>query len=259
MQECVEMKKEKYLQIFNYLKEFSKLRSNPVRDIKAQETQYPEKLWLNDIPNNKLFENIIRPEFNTDNDYWLNIRKPKEPTKPVFVQLSETLELWINKESLINEDEEPTLKEKTEIDGSFRSIEEFPEIIQELKDYVEQKWIDDIIEYNDKIEIYEKKYAEFEHLNNSYKQLFRIFNKTQQFGEEYELVIGVGLLNFKENSDSPKIFRHILTQRIDIKFEYSKNDSHIVVSPNIESLPQIETDSIIDLFEQFDSQNIIDA
>jgi len=29
------MKKEKYLQIFNYLKEFSKLRSNPVRDIDA--------------------------------------------------------------------------------------------------------------------------------------------------------------------------------------------------------------------------------
>ena len=253
------MKKEKYLQIFNYLKEFSKLRSNPVRDIEAQETQYPEKLWLNDIPNNKLFENIIRPEFNTDNDYWLKIRKPKEPTKPVFAQLSETLELWINKESLTNEDEEPTLKVKIEIDGSFRSIEEFPEIIQELKDYVEQKWIDDIIEYNDKIEIYEKKYAEFEHLNNSYKQLFRIFNKTQQFGEEYELVIGVGLLNFKENSDSPKIFRHILTQRIDIKFEYSKKDSHILVSPNIESLPQIETDSIIDLFDQFDSQNIIDA
>ncbi|HIP49567.1 MAG TPA: hypothetical protein EYG92_11460, partial [Lutibacter sp.] len=94
------MKKEKYLQIFNYLKEFSKLRSNPVRDIESQETQYPEKLWLNDIPNNKLFENIIRPEFNTDNDYWLKVRKPKEPTKPVFAQLSEILELWINRESL---------------------------------------------------------------------------------------------------------------------------------------------------------------
>jgi len=253
------MKKEKYLQIFNYLKEFSKLRNNPVRDIEAQETQYPEKLWFNDIPNNKLFENVIRPEFNTDNNYWLKIRKPKEPTKPVFTQLSETLELWINKESLTNEDEEPILKKQIEINGNIRSIEDFPEVIQELKDYVEQKWIDDIIEFNEKIEIYEKKYAEFEHLNNSYKQLFRIFNKTQQFGEEYELVIGVGLLNFKENSDSPKIFRHILTQRIDINFEYSKKGSYILVSPNIESIPQIETDFFIDLFEQFDSQNIIDA
>ena len=56
-EELSEMKKDKYLQIFNYLKEFSKLRSNPVRDIDAQETQYPEKFWLNDIPENVLFEN----------------------------------------------------------------------------------------------------------------------------------------------------------------------------------------------------------
>ena len=253
------MKKEKYLQIFNYLKEFSKLRSKPVRDIEAQDTQYPEKLWLNDIPNNKLFENIIRPEFNTENDYWLKIRKPKEPTKPIFAQIPENLEQWINNDSLTNEDNEPTLKDKIEIDGIFHSVEDFPEVLQEFKNYVEQKWIDDIIEFKDRTEVYEKKYAEFELLNKCYKQLFRIFNKTQQFGEEYELVIGVGLLNFKENSDSPKIFRHILTQRIDINFEYSTKDTHILVSPNIESLPQIETDSIVDLIEQFDSQNIIDA
>ncbi|OQY01266.1 MAG: hypothetical protein B6I26_05265 [Desulfobacteraceae bacterium 4572_130] len=64
------MKKEKYLQIFNYLKEFSKLRSNPVRDIEAQETQYPKKLWLNDIPNNKLFENdLIGIHSDNANDF----------------------------------------------------------------------------------------------------------------------------------------------------------------------------------------------
>ena len=50
------MRKSKYLQIFNYLKEFSKLRSKPVRDIDAQETQYPEKFWLNDIPENELLD-----------------------------------------------------------------------------------------------------------------------------------------------------------------------------------------------------------
>ena len=86
------MKKDKYLQIFNYLKEFSKLRSNPVRDIEAQETQYPEKFWLDDIPENELFENIIRSDFNEDNDYWLKVRKPKEPTKPEFSKLTENLE-----------------------------------------------------------------------------------------------------------------------------------------------------------------------
>ena len=96
------MKKDKYLQIFNYLKEFSKLRNNPVRDIDAQETQYPIKFWLNDMPDNALFENIIRPDFNEDNDYWLKVTKPKEPAKPEFAKLPENLEKWIDKPTLLN-------------------------------------------------------------------------------------------------------------------------------------------------------------
>ncbi len=253
------MKKEKYLQIFNYLKEFSKLRSNPVRDIDAQETQYPEKFWLNDIPENELFENIIRPEFNSDNDYWLKVKKPKEPTKPEFCKLSDNLELWIERATLFNDEDEPKLKESIEVKGETIESENFPEIVEELQNYIEKKWIDDLIDYNEKIEAYNIEYAEYEKLNSVYKKLFRIFNKTQQFGEEYELVIGVGLLNFKENDARPKIFRHILTQRVDINFEYSQKDSQISITPNLESTPQIETDSILDLFDQFDSQNIIDA
>lgn len=253
------MKKDKYLQIFNYLKEFSKLRSNPVRDIEAQETQYPEKFWLNDIPENELFENIIRPDFNEDNDYWLKVRKPKEPAKPEFTKLTENLEKWIDKPTLLNEEDEPKLKETLIINGETLSIEDFPEIETELQQYIDKKWIDDLIEYNEKYESYRIEYEKYEKLNSVYKQLFRIFNKTQQFGEEYELVVGVGLLNFKENDERPKIFRHILTQRVDINFEYSQKDSQIFISPNLESAPQIETDSILDLFDQFDSQNIIDA
>lgn len=253
------MKKDKYLQIFNYLKEFSKLRSNPVRDIDAQETQYPEKFWLNDIPENELFENIIRSDFNEDNDYWLKVRKPKEPTKPEFSKLTENLEKWIDKPTLLNEEDEPKLKESLEINGEILSIEDFPELEKELQQYIDKKWIDDLIEYNEKLKAYRIEHEKYEKLNSVYKQLFRIFNKTQQFGEEYELVVGVGLLNFKENDERPKIFRHILTQRVDINFEYSQKDSQIFVTPNLESAPQIETDSILDLFDQFDSQNIIDA
>lgn len=253
------MKKDKYLQIFNYLKEFSKLRSNPVRDIDAQETQYPEKFWLNDIPDNELFENIIRSDFNEDNDYWLKVRKPKEPAKPEFVKLTENLEKWIDKPTLLDKEDEPKLKETIEINGATLSISDFPELEKKLQQYIDEKWINDLIEYDEKLETYRTEYKNYEKLNAAYKQLFRIFNKTQQFGEEYELVVGVGLLNFKENDERPKIFRHILTQRVDINFDYSQKDSQIFVSPNLESAPQIETDSILDLFDQFDSQNIIDA
>ena len=253
------MKKDKYLQIFNYLKEFSKLRSNPVRDIDAQETQYPEKFWLNDIPENELFENIIRPNFNEDNEYWLKIKKPKEPVKPEFSKLTVNLEKWIDRPTLLNEDGEPKLKETIEVNGNTLSNEDFPELEKELQQYIDKKWIHDLLEYNEKSEIYRIEHEKYEKSNAVYKQLFRIFNKTQQFGEEYELVVGVGLINFKGNDSSPKIFRHILIQRVDINFEYSQKDSQIFVSPNLESAPQIETDSILDLFDHFDLQNIIDA
>lgn len=43
------MKKDKYLQIFNYLLEISKLRS-PVRDFERSDTQYPDKIYFSDIP-----------------------------------------------------------------------------------------------------------------------------------------------------------------------------------------------------------------
>ncbi len=253
------MKKEKYLQIFNYLKEFSKLRSNPVRDIEGQENQYPEVFWLNDIPENVLFENVIRPEFNHENDYWIRVKKPKEPIKPTFTKLSSNLEKWIEPDSLFNEEELPILRVSIETNGHTYLIENYPEISEEFNRYIEQKWIEDIIDYKAKIQLYENEYQTYEKLNNTYKLLFRIFNKAQQFGEEYELIIGVGLLNFKEDDHRPKIFRHILTQRVDINFEYSQRDSQIFISPNIESAIQLETDAIIDLFEQFDSQNIIDA
>ena len=253
------MKKEKYQQIFNYLREFSKLRSNPVRDIDAHETQYPERFWLNDIPETVLFENVIRPDFNPENDFWIRVRKTKEPIKPTFAKLSKNLEKWIEPSSLLNVEEQPFLKVTIETNEGTLAIEDYPEITEELNWYINQKWIDDIIDFNSQKELYDKEYENYETLNNTYKLLFKIFNRTQQFGEEYELVIGVGLLNFKENTDRPKIFRHILTQRVDINFEYSQKDPQIIISPNLESVPQIETDAILDLFDQFDSQNIIDA
>ena len=253
------MKKDKYLQIFSYLKEFSKLRSNPVRDIDAQEVQYPKKFWFNDIPENELFENIIRPDFSEDNEYWLRVRKPKEPAEPEFAKLTENLEKWIDRPTLLNEEDEPKLKESLELNGETLSIKDFPEIENELQQYTNEKWIDDLIEYNEKLEAYKVEHKKYEKLNAVYNPFFQIFNKAQQSGEEYELVVGVGLLNFKENDERPRIFRHILTQRVDINFEYSQKDSQIFVSPNLESAPQIETDFILDLEDQFDSQSIMDS
>ncbi|HPS57653.1 MAG TPA: AAA domain-containing protein [Spirochaetota bacterium] len=253
------MKKQKYLQIFTYLKEFSKLRDKPVRDIDTQESQYPEKLWLNDIVDNELFENVLRTNFDIDNDYWIKVKKPKEPIKPAFPKLSGNLHKWIEPASLISHEEEPKLKESIEYNGETVLSNDFPELYDELDNYINNKWHDDLSNYQESIKEYNIEFDVFNQLNNIYKQLFKIYSKTEQLGEEYELVIGVGLLNFKENENRPKIFRHVLTQRVDINFEYSQKDSQILVKLNFEAALLVENDFIIDLYEQFEAQNIVDA
>jgi very-short-patch-repair endonuclease/DNA polymerase III delta prime subunit len=254
------MKKNKYLQIFNYLLEFSKLRSNPVRDIERSDTQYPEILWFADIPQYDIFDSITFPNYNQDADYWLKINKPKgEPQRPTFPKLSETLNDWIVKDSLTDENETPSLKDNIIKSGKTISLADQPEVEIEFTNYLNNKWIDDLDFYKSEFEVYETKLAEYEKQSKTYKQLFSIYNKAQQFGEEFELIVGVGLLNFQEDANTPLICRHILTSKAEITFEFSARESFVKVLTSIENEIQIETDAIIDLFEQFDSTNIIEA
>lgn len=254
------MKKEKYLQIFNYLLEFSKLRSNPVRDIESSDTQYPDKVWFADIPQYEIFDCITFPNYNQDADYWLKIAKPKgEPQPPTFAKLSETLSDWIVKESLTDENGTPILKDTVIKNGKTISLAEKPEVETEFQTYLNNKWIDDLEFYNKELETYETKLAEYEKQSKTYKHLFSIYNKAQQFGEEFELIVGVGLLHFQEDANSPVICRHILTSKAEITFESSARESFVKVLPSIENEIQIETDAILDLFEQFDSADIIEA
>lgn len=253
------MKKEKYLQIFNYLLEFSKLRSNPVRNIENSEI-YTDILWLANIPQNDIFDCIVFPNYNQDADYWLKIGKPKgEPLTPSFPIVNETLNEWINKEGLLDENGIPTLKETIIIKNKSYLLSDHPEVVNEFKAYINNQWLDDLEKYKEECREYEIRQAEYEKLAKIYKHLFSIYNKAQQFGEEYELIIGVGLLQFQEDDSKPLICRHILTSKAEIDFEYSQKESFVKVSPSIDNEIQIETDAIIDLMEQFDSEGIIDA
>jgi DNA polymerase III delta prime subunit len=253
-------KKDKYLQIFNYLLEFSKLRSKPVRDIENADSQYPDKIWFVDIPQCEIFDCITFPNYSQDADYWLKISKPKEePKPPAFSKLSDTLTDWIVEDSLIDENGMPVLKENIVKNGKTILLSEQEEIKKEFEDYLNNRWLDDLEIYKEKFKEYKAKLAEYERQSRTYKHLFSIYNKAQHFGEEFELIVGVGLLYFQESANTPLICRHILTSKAEISFESSQRASFIKVSPIVENEIQIETDAILDLSEQFDSIHIVDA
>jgi superfamily I DNA and/or RNA helicase/very-short-patch-repair endonuclease len=254
------MKKDKYLQIFNYLLEFSKLRSNPVRDMESSDNQYPDKVWFADIPQYEIFDCITFPTYNEDADYWLKVTKPKdEPQKPTFRKLGETLDDWIVKDSLTDENGTPTLKESIVKNGKTIALQDQQELQQEFDNYINEKWLNDLESYKHEAKTYEIQFAEYNRKAKTYKHLFSIYNKAQQFGEEFELIFGVGLLYFKENSNTPQICRHILTSKAEISFEFSQRESFVKVTPSIDNEIQIETDAILDLLEQFDSADVIEA
>ena len=253
------MKTKKYLQIFNYLLEFSKLRSKPVRDIENS-SNYLEILWMSNIPDDEKIDCIIQDNYSNESNYWLKISKPIEPEKPLFPKPPKNLLIWINEDSLLNRDDLPELFEEIRSEeNEIIKLHDYPEIEQEFSKYCEEKWFSDSDLYWSKKQIYDVKYAAFDKVNSIYKKLFSIYNKSQQFGEEFELVVGIGLLNFKENDETPLICRHIITAKAEIQFEFSKRDSSLHISQSLENGLQIETDAIIDLFEQFDSNDIIES
>lgn len=256
------MKKEKYLQIFRYLEKFSNLKNKPVRDIEKSEILYPEILWLNDIYECDIIENIIRTNFNPEkkDEYWLKIKKPKEPVKPYYAKLSPSLEEWIEPNSLIDSENIPVLKEYIELDNETIYSYNYPEVSEELNQYIEKHWIKDLNDYRHKTDDYNQKYKTYEILNDIYKRLFTLYNKVQQLGEEFELIVGVGLLNLKKENNSGRIFRHILTQKVEIEFDSLKKDSEIMIRPNFEfSSPTLEIESIADISTDLDLQNIAKA
>jgi len=251
--------KEKYLQIFNYLLEFSKLRSKVVRDIENSPTNYTDILWLNSIPVNEKINCVIQNE-SDEGDYWLRIYKPEEPEEPRFPKIPKQLEEWIIPETLLNKEDLPKLFD--EISGpngdKIRLIDR-KDIKEIFEAYCENNWFNDSEKYWKQKEIYDQEYSIYERVNDIYKEIFSIYNKSQQFGEEYELVMGVGLLNFKENDETPLICRHIITSKAEIEFEFSSKKSCLIVSQTLDVGLQIEMDAIIDLVDQFDLNDIIEA
>lgn len=252
--------KEKYIQIFKYLLEFSKIRSNPVRNIENSKTNYIEVLWLSDLPKNDLIDSVLNENYTNESDYWIKVSKPKEPEKPKFPLPPLKLIDWIKSETLLYKDEYPELLSQiTDEVGNVLKIEDNKQLKLLFDTYCENKWFLDSKDYWNKHEEYVKELAIYEKVNYYYKKIFSIYNKSQQLGEEYELIMGIGLLNFQE-IDKPLLYcRHIITAKSEAFFEYSQSDSKLIVKQGLTDSLQIETDAIIDQFEQFETNDILDA
>ncbi len=208
----------KALRLARYLKEFVGLRSTTVYDL----NKYELVLWFGDMPQER---ECRSPAWNDEfeaGDPWLVVHKQQFPRPPAPPEI---ILPWIDDQALkraaagipklqptmmepdagaeIGEGEEPPLIERRLID--------FPEVV-EAYDRYRPKW-----------ESWSQEYQRRGLIQSVYAELFRLHTQVQKQGEIIELVLGFGLLAWRNPSrgNAAPILRHIATARVDLHFDAS--------------------------------------
>lgn len=209
---------DKAVQLFIYLRELCTLRTSHVRDV----SQYDEVFWFGDIPRDKLCQCIAwrigqNPVDLTEepSDFWVEVHKPVLKAPP---EVPDELEQWIKADEVTDSSlEEPgifseipvivgdddTLSTHTEI----LKLDDNPKVFDLWMSYVEGKW-----------KPWATEDRRLQLIQNAYNQLFSIYQRQEKLGEQYEVVVGVGLLSWQSPA-SGAIRRHIVSLQARVEFD----------------------------------------
>jgi len=209
--------RNKIIRLVDYLTRQASLRAKTIRDI----GDYERTLWISDIPNEKgCFTQAWGRDEEVDSDIWLEVQNQREPELPGVPAKCED---WVERSSLRNKAELPELLPKITIEvenpnreeGSdepdfvWRTelIEDHPKVQQTWNRYVEERWLPWMEEHN-----------RWEGIHGVYSQLFAIHQEQIRLGEEYELVLGLGLLTWKTPTGQ-RVRRHLIVANALLEFE----------------------------------------
>lgn len=207
----------KAIRLVDYLLRLASLRSKLIRSI----DEYEKVLWLSSIPHEQgCFTQAWGRDEEYESDVWLEVKNRREPQLPtVPAQCKE----WVNQPSLRNKDDLPQLL--TEINRQIQNpdwregsdqpetvthterIEEHPEVQQTWDRYTEDKWLPWTEEHN-----------AWGRVHKVYSALFAIHQEQLRLGEEYELVLGLGLLTW-QTPTGQRARRHLVVADAILEFE----------------------------------------
>ena len=211
--------RDRAIRLFTYLKELCALRSTQVRNV----TTYDQVFWFDDLPHDKLCQCIAwcgedsRQDGKDRNpDLWIEVRKPQLRSPP---ELPDEVEPWISEKQLHDSssreplifDEIPRatfLGNAQDVDTNEKeSLNEHPEVFEAWVTYLETQW---------------KPWADedrkLQKVQKVYNQLFNTYQRQEKLGEQYEVIIGIGLLNWR-SPRSGEIRRHVVTLQSRIDFD----------------------------------------
>lgn len=218
--EIAEMSPEcdKAIRLLTYLKELCALRTTQVRNVNT----FDQVFWLSDLPHHRLCRSAIwrltdppSPASGQHVDPWIEIRKPALKSPP---ELPDELEPWIKDEELTDSSlSEPGFYEQIPLSAlqgdsdntdpnTLASINDYPHVFDKWVNYVEEwkPWADED--------------RELQNVQKAYNQLFNIYQRQEKLGEQYEVIVGAGLLLWT-SPNSGEIKRHILVIQGRIEFD----------------------------------------
>ncbi len=240
----------KAVNLFKYLKDLSELKGKAIRTIDS--TSYVEKTFFYEIPRENECSTPAWQLINNDDDIpevWLEVEKPRVPNIP---KIPNDFTDWINKETLNNFHEKPSLKEviqnpefqDEDIDEEVKKLEEqdineennleqdkvetpeflylkdFPEIQNEWNKFVETDW-----------QTWSSEMKRVSPVQKIYTQLHSTYLQSKKLGETYELVLGLGLLSWITPSDQ-LVKRHLLTAQALIELEGKTGTLRVKAHPD---------------------------
>jgi len=208
---------DKAARLIEYLTRLADLRRKSVKDV----ANYNQVLWLQDIPKHKgCFTQAWGGNKDYDDSVWIEIQSRREPSVPKIPNVCQD---WVDQEALYRKTDIPLLRDTIvrQIENENWSedsdqprffsetdiLENHPAVSKKWEQYVEQKWI-----------LWSEEHDDWESIQKVYTKLFTIYQEQVKLGEEYELIIGMGLLTWQTPQTQP-IQRHLLVATASLEFE----------------------------------------
>ena len=205
---------------------------------------------MHEIPREKTcFTRAWGPNEEYDEDIWIEIQKLPEPELPSVPEICHD---WVNQDTLrrtngvpqllntiIRQEQNPVWKDETnqpQFISKTIMLEDNPRMQIAWSKYVEEKW-----------RPWAAEHLKWEKVHHVYSILFSIHQEQVRLGEEYELVLGLGLLTWQTPSNQ-RIRRHLVVANALLEFE--ARIGKFTVRPNFDGANlRIELD-MLDIEEQ---------
>lgn len=237
---------QKVIRLVDYLLKLATLRTKLIRDIAECE----KVLWISDVPHERgCFTQAWGRDEEHEPDEWLEVQNQREPVLPTVPAQCKD---WVDQSSLRNKNDLPDLLlectrqiqnpdwreglDQPETIPHTEHLEDHPEIQQEWNRYVEDKWIPWTEEHN-----------AWEKVHKVYSALFAIHQGQLRLGEEYELVLGLGLLTW-QTPTGQRVRRHLIVA--DAILDFEARLAKFTVRPHTESAKLRPELDMLDIEEQ---------